>query len=164
MGGSVASGVMRHRCPDPSCPHERNHPRWDVLVREWWPDESLRRGVAPTDVDHFIEIDGWFLIFEWKSPRPGADWPRGWREYGQHRALWSVVRASDRATLVEIWGDPLQPYVERAILTLPDWFFERVSEAHRARMFGNEVRIGSGGAQAELARWLRGWLKQARGK
>lgn len=79
------SSFFRHVCQDRGC-YIESLPNWDEYI------ECFPRGIRPTDVDGFVEINGHLLFLEEKQPGKGPD-------EGQRRAL-AALAVRDDVTVV----------------------------------------------------------------
>lgn len=79
------SSFFRHVCQVRGC-YIESLPNWDEYI------ECFPRGIRPTDVDGFVEINGQLLFLEEKQEGKGPD-------EGQRRAL-AALAARDGVTVV----------------------------------------------------------------
>jgi hypothetical protein len=87
--------TLRHHCQRDGCYKDRL-PDWGIL------DGCFPRGIRPSDIDGCVEINGHFLMLEWK-PR------NGFLTRGQLLMFQGITAGTTRGQVVVIYGDPGVP-------------------------------------------------------
>lgn len=132
---------MRHKCAERGCFIEAQ-PDWS------WIKESFTRGVRPTDVDAFVEVDGSFLFIEGKGA--GAPIPNGQRialkRLAQQDYITVVVlrySPGDAEAEWMVWGDcrylarPTDGFTKVSLQHVQAWmrhWYERARDLRSARV------------------------------
>jgi hypothetical protein len=87
--------TIRHDCDAGGCYKDRL-PDWSIL------DGCFPRGIRPSDVDGIVELNGFFLMLEWK----GADADVS---LGQRRLFQNLTGGSPKGQVLVIYGAKGEP-------------------------------------------------------
>lgn len=87
--------TLRHQCSVNGC-YKEKLPDWGIL------EGCFPRGIRPSDVDGIVELNGWFLMLEWKPKS-------GFLTQGQRRMFLNITAGSRRAQVLVIYGDKDTP-------------------------------------------------------
>ena len=88
--------TLRHKCSVGGCYKERYLPDWGIL------DGCFPRGIKPSDIDGVVEINGYMLFLEWKTPG-------GKVSVGQRRMFERQTQYATRQQVLIIYGDLGKP-------------------------------------------------------
>lgn len=88
--------TLRHKCTEGNCFKERYLPDWGILK------DCFPRGIMPSDVDGIVEVNGYVLMLEWKTPG-------GALSTGQRIMFESMTRDSKKIRVLVIFGPKGEP-------------------------------------------------------
>lgn len=83
--------TIRHQCEQDGC-YKSRLPDWGIL------DGCFPRGIKPSDVDGIVEINGWFLMLEWKPLN-------GFLSTGQRLMFQNITANAPKGQALIIFGD-----------------------------------------------------------
>jgi hypothetical protein len=94
MSAATALPLMNWDCRRDGC-----HNRYCRLKFQFFAG-CFPRNIAPTDIDFAVEVDGRFLLQEWKSQKGGSDIPTGQRLFFER-----LTKANPEITALAVRGD-----------------------------------------------------------
>lgn len=112
--------TLRHQCDTQGC-YKEKLPDWGIL------DGCFPRGIRPSDVDGIVEINGHFLMLEWKPLN-------GFLTRGQLLMFQNITAGSPKGQVLVIYGDKSEP-AEIEIYQRGRWQFRQKCDLAFLRWF-----------------------------